>query len=98
MNLPLGKIVSIAAKCSEKIPDDCVPDLKHIRGVFGIDLTTLLTAHNATLPFVITKCITEVESRGLTTEGIYRLSGFADEIESIKMTFDKGLSLKKMFP
>lgn len=32
----------------------------------------------------------EVEARGLTTEGIYRLSGFAEEIEAIKMAFDKG--------
>jgi hypothetical protein len=30
-----------------------------------------------------------VEARGLTTEGIYRLSGFAEEIEAIKMAFDK---------
>lgn len=61
-----------------------------MRGVFGIDLTTLLTAHSATLPFVITKCASEVEARGLTTEGIYRLSGFADEIESLKMALDTG--------
>lgn len=61
-----------------------------MRGVFGIDLTTLLTAHSATLPFVITKCAQEVEARGLTTEGIYRLSGFQDEIEALKMSFDTG--------
>lgn len=61
-----------------------------MRGVFGIDLTTLLTAHSATLPFVITKCATEVEARGLTTEGIYRLSGFQDEIEALKMSLDTG--------
>ncbi|XP_065166726.1 beta-chimaerin isoform X2 [Atheta coriaria] len=76
-------------KCSKKFSNDCVPDLKYIRGVFGIELTTLLTAHNAKLPFVVTKCVEEVEARGLTVEGIYRLSGFAEEIECIKMTFDK---------
>lgn len=41
------------------------------------------------LPFVVTKCVTEVEARGLMTEGIYRLSGFADEVDAIKMAFDK---------
>lgn len=70
------------------MPNDCVPDIKYIRGVFGIDLTTLLTAHSASLPFVITKCAVEVEARGLTTEGIYRVSGFSDEIESLKMALD----------
>lgn len=80
-------------RCSEKFPNDCVPDLKHLRGVFGIELTTLLTAHNASLPFVVTKCVAEVEARGLTSEGIYRLSGFAEEIEAIKMAFDKGYTI-----
>lgn len=76
-------------RCSEKIPNDCVPDLKYIRGVFGIELTTLLSAHNANLPFVVTKCVAEVEARGLTIEGIYRLSGFAEEVDAIKLAFDK---------
>lgn len=76
-------------KCSEKFANDCVPDLKYIRGVFGIELTTLLSAYKADLPFVVTKCVTEVEARGLTIEGIYRLSGFAEEIDAIKMAFDK---------
>lgn len=78
------------ARCSEKIPNLCVPDLKYVRGVFGIELTTLLAAHNARLPFVVTKCVAEVEARGLTVEGIYRLSGFAEEIDAIKMALDKG--------
>lgn len=30
-----------------------------------------------------------MEARGLTTEGIYRLSGYAEEVEAIKMAFDK---------
>lgn len=75
--------------CSKKFANDCVPDLKYLRGVFGIELTTLLSAYKTDLPFVITKCVAEVEARGLTTEGIYRLSGFAEEIEAIKMALDK---------
>lgn len=61
-----------------------------MRGVFGIELTTLLTAYKAKIPFVVKKCVEEVEARGLTTEGIYRLSGFADEVDAIKLAFDKG--------
>ncbi|XP_049818032.1 beta-chimaerin isoform X2 [Aethina tumida] len=77
-------------KCSERFANDCVPDLKYVKGAFGIDLTTFLTAHKAELPFVVTKCVSQVEARGLTSEGIYRLNGFADEIEAIKMAFDEG--------
>lgn len=79
----------MVGRCSEKIPNWCVPDLKYLRGVFGIELTTLLTAHGAKLPFVVTKCVAEVEARGLAVEGIYRLSGFAEEIDAIKMAFDR---------
>ncbi|XP_053617024.1 beta-chimaerin [Plodia interpunctella] len=76
-------------KCSERVPNHCVPDLKKLRGVFGIDLTTLLNAHASTLPFVVRKCVNEIEARGMDSEGIYRVSGFADEIEALKMAFDK---------
>ncbi|XP_047516418.1 N-chimaerin [Pieris napi] len=77
------------SKCSERVPSHCVPDLKKLRGVFGIDLTTLLNAHSSTLPFVVKKCVNEIESRGIDSEGIYRVSGFADEIEALKLAFDK---------
>ncbi|KPI98819.1 N-chimaerin [Papilio xuthus] len=77
------------SKCSERVPNHCLPDLKKLRGVFGIDLTTLLNAHSSTLPFVVKKCVNEIEARGMDSEGIYRVSGFADEIEALKMAFDK---------
>nr|CAD7255910.1 unnamed protein product [Timema shepardi] len=76
-------------KCSEKVPCDCCPDLKQLRGVFGIDLTTLVKAHRTTRPFVVDKCIGEIERRGLEAEGLYRVSGFAEEIENLKMALDR---------
>lgn len=76
-------------KCSELVPAKCVPDLKRIRGVFGTDLTTLVAAHNCTIPFVIRRCVEEVEARGMLQEGIYRVSGFADEIEALKLALDR---------
>ncbi|KAJ9593463.1 hypothetical protein L9F63_014992, partial [Diploptera punctata] len=76
-------------KCSEKVPSDCCPDLKQLRGVFGIDLTTLVKAHRTARPFVVDKCITEIERRGLDAEGLYRVSGFAEEIDSLKLALDK---------
>lgn len=41
-------------------------------------------------PFIIDKCIIEIENRGVDVEGLYRVSGFAEEIESLKLVFDKG--------
>lgn len=76
-------------KCSELVPAKCVPDLKKIRGVFGSDLTTVVTAHQCQIPFVVRRCIEEVEARGMLQEGIYRVSGFADEIDALKMSFDR---------
>lgn len=76
-------------KCSELVPAKCVPDLKRIRGVFGADLTTLVTAHQCTIPFVVKRCVEEVEARGMLQEGIYRVSGFADEIDTLKLALDR---------
>ena len=76
-------------KCSELVPAKCVPDLKKIRGIFGIDLTTIVQVHKCQVPFIIIKCVQEVEKRGLLQEGIYRISGFADEIETLKLALDK---------
>ncbi|XP_026467095.1 beta-chimaerin [Ctenocephalides felis] len=78
------------SKCSEHVPNDCSPDLKSIRGVFGTDLTTLLNARSEALPFIVLKCAEEIEKRGLDQEGIYRVSGFQDEIDMLKCALDTG--------
>lgn len=72
------------------MPADCCPDLKQLRGVFGIDLTSLVKAHRTARPFVIDKCVREIEARGLRTEGLYRVSGFADEMDALRMALDRG--------
>lgn len=76
-------------KCSELVPAKCLPDLKRIRGVFGTDLTTLVAAHHCIIPFIIKRCVEEVEARGMLQEGIYRVSGFADEIDTLKLALDR---------
>lgn len=78
------------SKCSERLPADCCPDLKRVRGVFGVDLTTLVKAHGTSIPFLVEKCITEIEKSGLDIEGLYRISGFQEEIEQLKICLDKG--------
>jgi len=51
-------------KCSEKVPNDCLPDMKYIKRMFGIDLTTLVKAQNTLIPAVVECCIKEIENRG----------------------------------
>lgn len=75
-------------KCSEKIPPDCCPDLSHIRRIFGVDLTTLVKACNTIRPFVLDACVKEIEHRGLHVEGLYRVSGFADDVEYLKVRLE----------
>uniref|UniRef100_A0A0K8TMP0 Putative chimerin rho-gtpase-activating protein n=1 Tax=Tabanus bromius TaxID=304241 RepID=A0A0K8TMP0_TABBR len=76
-------------KCSELVPPKCVPDLKRVRGVFGTDLTTVVAAFKCDIPFVVRLCVEEIENRGMLQEGIYRVSGFADEIDALRITLDK---------
>lgn len=51
-------------KCSEQVPNDCMPDMKYIKRIFGADLTTLVKAQNTLIPIVVEKCVKEIESRG----------------------------------
>lgn len=46
------------------VPNDCKPDLKHVKKVYSCDLTTLVKAHTTKRPMVVDMCIREIESRG----------------------------------
>ncbi|KAG5283462.1 hypothetical protein AALO_G00042350 [Alosa alosa] len=81
--------LNVHKQCSKMVPNDCKPDLKHVKKVYSCDLTTLVKAHNSKRPMVVDMCIREIESRGLKSEGIYRVSGFSDLIEDAKLTFDR---------
>uniref|UniRef100_A0A667ZEK2 Beta-chimaerin n=1 Tax=Myripristis murdjan TaxID=586833 RepID=A0A667ZEK2_9TELE len=81
--------LNVHKQCSPMVPNDCKPDLKHVRKVYSCDLTTLVKAHNTARPMVVDMCIREIESRGLKSEGLYRISGFSDSVEDVKMAFDR---------
>lgn len=75
-------------KCAEKVLQDCRPELKYVRRMFAVDLTTLTMAHNVTVPPVVEQCIAEIESRGLDVEGLYRVSGSHEDVEKLRTQFD----------
>ncbi|KAH9285119.1 N-chimaerin [Echinococcus granulosus] len=77
-------------RCSLSVPNDCLPDMKRLKRVFGVDLTSLVRAENRTVPQVLVKCITELERRGgLVAEGVYRVPGNQEIVEDFRIALDK---------
>lgn len=75
----------------------------HLADIFGVDLTTSLgvkilpgsagpagSGEILEVPSVVTECVAEVEARGLTSEGIYRVPGSQEQIEALKLAFERG--------
>lgn len=56
--------------------------------IFGGTLDEALAGRD--IPSVMSKCIAHVRERGLDKEGIFRLSGSATAIESLKRSFNEG--------
>ncbi|CAG09973.1 unnamed protein product, partial [Tetraodon nigroviridis] len=81
--------MNVHKECSAQVSNDCKPNLRHIRKIYSCDLTTLVNAYNTARPMVVDMCIREIESRGLRSEGLYRVSGFSDSVEEVKLAFDK---------
>ncbi|XP_075594719.1 rho GTPase-activating protein 35 [Balearica regulorum gibbericeps] len=61
---------------------------------FGVPLTNVVTPEKP-IPIFIERCIEYIEATGLSTEGIYRVSGNKSEMESLQRQFDQdhGLDL-----
>lgn len=59
---------------------------------FGMPLSTVVTPERP-IPIFIEKCIRFIETTGLSTEGIYRVSGNKAEMESMQREFDKDHNL-----
>ncbi|KAF5354352.1 hypothetical protein D9758_010729 [Tetrapyrgos nigripes] len=64
--------------------------------VFGVELEFLLEREYGdppppgSIPSALRCCIAEVETRGLTEQGIYRMAGAASDINSLKDAFNQG--------
>ncbi|UKZ85182.1 uncharacterized protein TrAFT101_001050 [Trichoderma asperellum] len=57
--------------------------------LFGSELTDRCEFEHRQIPSVVTRCIEEVELRGMDQEGIYRKTGGNSQINMIKEGFDK---------
>ncbi|KAJ5742837.1 hypothetical protein N7533_009939 [Penicillium manginii] len=70
---------------------DSVPTLAEIPGttLFGTDLEARMEHEKSIIPAIVTRCIQEVELRGMDMEGIYRKSGAASAIQGIREGFER---------
>ncbi|KKA27582.1 hypothetical protein TD95_001461 [Thielaviopsis punctulata] len=57
--------------------------------LFGSDLTERADYERRQIPWVVTRCIQEVELRGMDVEGIYRKTGGNSQVKMVQDGFDK---------
>lgn len=57
-------------------------------GVFGVKISTVTKRERSKVPYIVRQCVEEIERRGMEEVGIYRVSGVATDIQSLKMAFD----------
>ncbi|RXW25664.1 hypothetical protein EST38_g130 [Candolleomyces aberdarensis] len=84
---------------ADHIHDRAIVPSRDRMAVFGVELEFLLQREalggdiaSGTVPRIINECLTEIESRGLTEVGIYRIAGATRDINSLKEAFNRGES------
>jgi hypothetical protein len=71
-----------------------------VNGIFGAPLEYAaqfgpLTQSGLRIPDIVYRCFSEIVERGLTIQGIFRLSGAAAEVDELQREFDKAPSYGK---
>ncbi|XP_060893205.1 PH_BCR_vertebrate and RhoGAP_Bcr domain-containing protein isoform X1 [Labrus mixtus] len=64
-----------------------MPSRKH-SGVFGVKINVVTKRERSKVPLIVRQCVEEIERRGMDEVGIYRVSGVATDIQSLKASFD----------
>jgi hypothetical protein len=57
--------------------------------LFGSDLTARCEFEKRMIPAIVSRCVEEVELRGMDVEGIYRKSGGATQVNQVRSGFEK---------
>ena len=58
---------------------------------FGVDFHKHLKASKRNIPIIVTKCINEIDERGLDTQGLYRISSAKTKLEHLCQLFESGI-------
>nr|XP_019950927.1 PREDICTED: active breakpoint cluster region-related protein-like isoform X2 [Paralichthys olivaceus] len=89
--LQLGRVeVTVSLRYSPhplEPPSSTAPHLP----VFCVPIETVAQQEGALVPHVVRCCVEEVERRGMDEVGIYRISGTASDIYTLKAAFDSNL-------
>lgn len=64
--------------------------LEKARPTFGFDLAEQMARDNVEIPPVVEKCCTAIEKYGLSSQGLYRISGTITKVLKLKDRLDKG--------
>ncbi|MGH0136384.1 UNVERIFIED_CONTAM: hypothetical protein FKN15_040816 [Acipenser sinensis] len=59
-----------------------------IMGKWQVQFPVVLRRERSKVPYIVRQCIEEVEKRGIEEVGIYRISGVATDIQTLKAVFD----------
>ncbi|KAH9523439.1 Rho GTPase-activating protein 45 [Bulinus truncatus] len=69
-----------------------IPSLLIHRGrrntTFGVDFQEQVDNFQSKVPPIVTKCLSEIEKRGVMIKGIYRVSGVKSKVENLCQKFD----------
>jgi len=57
--------------------------------LFGSELEARCEFEKRMVPSIVSRCIDEVESRGMTVEGVYRKSGGSGQVKTVQQGFEK---------
>uniref|UniRef100_A0AAR2JQC7 Rho GTPase activating protein 45 n=1 Tax=Pygocentrus nattereri TaxID=42514 RepID=A0AAR2JQC7_PYGNA len=84
-------------KCLESLAIQC--GHKKLQGrlqLFGRDFAQVLQGNSEGVPFIIKKCIQEIERRALRMKGIYRVNGVKTRVEKLCQAFENGKELVEL--
>ncbi|XP_054912166.1 rho GTPase-activating protein 45 isoform X1 [Poeciliopsis prolifica] len=89
--------LSCHKRCLETLAIQC--GHKKLQGrlqLFGRDFTHVASCASDGIPFIITKCISEIERRALKMKGIYRVNGVKTRVEKLCQAFENGKELVEL--
>ncbi|XP_048197759.1 rho GTPase-activating protein 45 isoform X2 [Perognathus longimembris pacificus] len=84
-------------KCLETLAIQC--GHKKLQGrlqLFGQDFSQAAQSTPDGIPFIIKKCVCEIERRALRTKGIYRVNGVKTRVEKLCQAFENGKELVEL--
>lgn len=72
-------------ECRERVPLPCLAVVATPRGTSGTTIADYCGKTSPMVPALIIHCVFEVEARGLSEVGIYRIPGSERDVKTLKV-------------